>query len=260
MTRQTNTMMQIDYREFMRSQKWFARKDFPEAMAKTFHRIALQVEGVERVTAKRDFNLHSEWIPNNIRAFPRTARQTQKLANDIRRKSQFIASVSASDKLSFLSMHDEGGTRTNKNPAKYLPGGSKKNVLALPGKGLQKKKFKTSTGKTKKQYSPKTLVGLFNNKAPKKRKGRKLAFLLRAKSGHLMIVRRTTRQANPLEVLYHFLDSTHIDKDWNFSGAGEKTIRRIYAKSFYDIWRMVNNKSPLRKYRKYGEGKGTVRF
>ena len=62
-----------------------------------------------------------------------------------------------------------------------------------------------------------------------------------------------------LQRLCRFLDHTWIDKDWNFTSVGEATVQKVYRKSFADVWRIVNDQSPLKKYRKFGEGKGVPR-
>ena len=229
----------IDMREFKRSIKVFTKDDFPEAIAVSMKRLTQQTTKIVQKETRMNFDLHSDWIPKGIKPFPKTQGQVAKVERDVKTRNKFVASVAAGHRMGFMSGHDTGITR-------YGTGGKK---LAVPGYGLQKLSYRTSTGKVKKRWLPKTLsekiVGARQNKT---KKGRKTPFLMKDKRGRKMIVRRTGQKSKNIEVMWLFIDKATIKEEWNFTDSGVRYISRAYKPVIRATWHQIMKRSSNRRY------------
>ena len=214
-------------------------KNYGRFIALGTRELVLATQKTVRQETERNFDLATNWIPNNIRAFPKTQGQVNKVENDVMKHHDFTASVSTTEKIHFMAGHEYG---TLRNPE---DGGSS---LALPSFRLQMKySHRKPQGPIKDKWKPAKLLEYYNshpNKgAPRPGKASKhRAFIMRAKSGHMMIVRRSTIKSRPIEVLYHFQNSAKIAKEWNFYKSGLAKAKNSYSSTFKRHWRIQSSK------------------
>lgn len=233
------TRVKVDMSQFIDDSKQLLGKDWPEAVAKALQLTAKRVDMMEKANTRQTFKLHTDWIPKNIQPFPRTSGQTKRVANDIRTKHEAFASVSTSEKISYMPMHEFGATKT--------PRGS---ALAIPGVGGKKRRMVGATGRTKDRWKPKNLLSEFNksnwekgSKHPGERgAGRKLPFVIKTSSGLPLLVRRRTKKSGPLETLYVFKESAKIKADWKFEEKGYAFVKQNYEKYFEYSLRVIVEK------------------
>lgn len=220
--------IELDTTEFERSARQMLNVDLPKAISTGIRRLVTRTQTLERELVKRQFDLSTNWIPNNIKAFPSTPGQTNKIKQDYQRKGKFIASVSTTDRVSFMSGHDEGVIRVRDNTA-----GSKwtRGKLAIPGPGLTKMNYRTNSGKVRSRYMPGALLKHYqgpNGKRPGTK--RKLPFVMKSKGGGTsMIVRRKTTAPRPIEVLYFLVNRARIKDRWDFTEKGVYWIKQYYS-------------------------------
>lgn len=229
----------IDIREFKQSMKVFTEEDYPAAIAIGMQRLTQQGTKIVQQETRMNFDLHTDWIPKNIRPFPKTPAQVSKVERDVRTKNRFVASIGATERIQFMSGHETGITRYNTRGGK----------LAVPGYGLQKLQYKTRTGKIKKRWMPSELSKkIVGKNQPKTKKGRKTPFLMKDKKGRKMIVRRTGQKSKNIEVMWLFIDKADIKEEWNFTSAGTTYIKRAYRPVINAAWKQMSMKSKNRKY------------
>lgn len=208
----------FDMKAAKASLKRFEKSQFPFVYAKSLTETAEGARQGVGIQSRRVFQLHGNFIPRNIKKSPAKK-------SDIVNYGLAESAVFTGRRLDgWMGLHETGGTKR--------PSGKK---LALPGAGIKKLSYKTRTGKTKKRYKPATLLKRYNEskKIPRTRKvgrgGRKRTpFIIEAKSGKLMIVRRISRKRYPLEILHLFADSSRIDRQWGF----EKKVKQVVDFSF----------------------------
>lgn len=220
--------IKLNDKEFIKQAKKVRNKEWPRVAAEGFAHIAEVTAEAERMQTKKQFNLSTNWIPKNIKEFPRTQGQRKRLERDIR-KGDFFVSVSTTDRVAFMTGHEVGVSRTSSGD------------LALPSMNTKSRAYRTKTGRVKKSYLPATLLENYNRKSssiprgnPGKRgpntgrSSQKKPFLMKAKSGHLMIVKRTSKKPKPIQVMYHFKKSAQIKPTWGFEKTADGTVRGSY--------------------------------
>lgn len=220
--------VRVDLDSFIADSKKLLGKDWPEAVAKALELTAKRTEMMERASTRETFKLHSNWIPNNIRAFPHTKVQFNKVRSDIKSRGEAYASVSTSERIPYMSMHEDGGTKTPKG----------KN-LAIPSV-LNKRKIQTKSGGKRNKWAPKTLLEEFNKnnwkkgtKHPGERgMGKKAPFVITGKGGVMLLVKRRTKKRSPLEVLYVFKPKADVKARWKFEERGYNFVTANYERYF----------------------------
>lgn len=222
----------FDLRQFKKSSRRLSNKTYPEAVAKAMQILTRRVQATTRRETRQNFDLSTQWVPKNIKNFPETPGQMSKIRRDVQFKHKFVASVAATDKIAFMTGHDQGARRRPTHGVK---------AIALPGRGLRKKAFRTSVGKTRKRWQPKTLLEEYNKNSRRQQRNRqKLPFIIRSRSGGEMIVRRLGKQRRPLEVLYNLKNEADIKPTWNFTSKGEAQAKQRYMQVFRQVWSKID--------------------
>lgn len=252
----------VDVSEFMISWNRISN-EVPMAVISGFAQTAERARDSVRDRTRQVFNLHSDYIPNAVLSIPsRKWKNRKKRSGWMKGQRQYAAALkgltgkyhdfqaavflrgSASPKksLDFMAVHEYGGMR----PAV-------EGQLAIPRKGVTKKKYRTGLGRVKSIYLPAKMLARYNAMAslqfspmggsnfylhPKQRrqKGRRKkpeAFIIKSKFGHgaIIVKRRFKRtwagkQRTPLDIMYKFLPTVHISKRWNFVSTVYKTVDR----------------------------------
>jgi len=221
--------VRIDTQDFIEDSKKLLGRDWPKAIVHALELTAKHTEMMERANTRENFKLHTDWIPKNINAFPKTVGQRRKIESDFRRRHEGFAAVQTSQNINWMSMHEDGGTKTPKGKTLSLPGPSSKNYS-----------FLTATGKTKQKWEPQTLLKGYNakpwvkgSKHPGERgHGKRLPFIIRGRGGVPLLVRRKTKKSGPLETLYVFKPKADIKATWHFEEKGYNFVKSNYEKYF----------------------------
>lgn len=220
------TKPRVLVKDTIKDLNYIQRQQLPFVLAKTLTETARgAAQAVQQVT-RREFELHTEFIPRGIRIKPAKK-------EDLVRFGFIEADVHTAPRIStFMPIHETGGTR------RPFPGrGGMRDSgrsLAMPGESLRTRKFKTATGRVRKRWKPGELLKQYNttrgNRTVKRsgRGGRRLAFLVRTKRGDVMVLRRKSRKRYPLERLYYFDSFADFKSVWNF----EPTVRRYVSFAF----------------------------
>lgn len=214
-----------------------------EAIVKGIANTAQRARDDVRAVTRREFELHSDWIPGAIRSIPDPdkARAVAAASKSLTgRYRDFTAAVylnGASDpkkSLGYMVEHETGGIR---RPVKGRS-------LAVPGRGLERYMFRTSRGAVRKTWKPSKLLEYYNQVGPAgkgskrhgKSRGKPKPFIMQTGRGR-MIVRRQNRKTRKVEVLYRFVEHAQIDRRWGF-------VRTVHTSAFMhlskDIQRELN--------------------
>lgn len=224
-------MVRIDFNvdEVKRSLKWLAKSQFPFAYARTLTDTARACKQAVGIQARRVFKLHGEFIPRSIRI--QAARKS-----DVVRMGFAEAAVFTGHKLDgWIGLQEWGGTKTPFASRARDKGRS----LALPTRDLSKMSYKTKTGRIKKRLKPSTLLKNFRGSSSygkirvrEKGTATKKAFIVRARDGTPMIVRRKTRSQYPLQILYTFEKKGKVKPKWGFVKTCERVANAVIHKKF----------------------------
>ena len=209
-------MITVNTEEVERDIKWFMRKEYPWALKKTLDAMAKEGQKAVQIQTRKEFSLHTDFVPKGVWA------QVAK-KKDIIAKGEGQSAVFTAPRISgFMPIHETGGTRTPQQSRN----------IAIPAQDLKQLNFRTSTGKVKKQYKPKTLLEAFNRGTSSSGSRTKDAFLIRGKGGTPLIVRRKTKARYPLKVLYNLSRSASYKERWDFEDTVRQVVRRDFAKVF----------------------------
>ena len=129
--------VKVDFDHFVRGLDDLSRRQIPFATAKTLTDVAkLGQLGVRRET-REAFDLHTDFIPSQVLITPAKV-------------SRLEAQVRASDKIGFMTIHEDGGIRT---PVRGK-------ALAIPTFTAQKKipNLRTRSGRINPKFMPKRLL------------------------------------------------------------------------------------------------------
>jgi hypothetical protein len=242
MTRSVKFTVELD--KFRQSHARFGSITYPAAVALAMKELTQEVQKDVRKETEKNFDLKTNWIPKNINNFPNTPGQMAKVKNDLKRSGRFFASVSASDRIAFMSGHDTGLTRNPDRPNRKLQKFEGLERLAIPSYYASRELgFRSATGKILNRWSPKSLLKDYNGVHGKKNKtNSKKPFIIESKkSGHMMIVRRKSKKHTPLQVLYHFKASAKIKDDWGFTEKGYSSAQSNYNDIFAQVWRKIDS-------------------
>lgn len=201
----------FDYRKEEKKFDGIMREQFPFAVAIALTRTAVQAQKVVQRETQQRFKLHTMFIPRNIRVIPAKKK-------DIAKFGLAEAFVGTTKVISFMSLHEFGGTKTPKGSA-----------LSLPSAGLGTG-FKSETGKIRNQFRPKTLLSRMDKGAGTRKGvrngkggGKPAAFVAKG-----MILVRQGPGRYPLRVLYKFESKARIKSRWEF----EDTVRTVVENYF----------------------------
>lgn len=234
--------IKVDYKELNKDLGQYINIKYPRAAANAMDLIAKRVQQSVRGQTKTKFDLSTQWIPKNIQRFPQTPGHKKKLESDIKR-NDFFVTVYTHERINFMVGHEQGTTRKNTEPGgKYL---------ALPSRDLKKKPYRSKSGPVKNAWSPKILLQDYKKHGSIRgnpgdrgkntgRASQRKPFLMEALSGHLMIMRRTSKKAKPYEPVYHFKRSAKIKQRWFFEDTGKQTVNSVYRKAFRQQIRKLN--------------------
>ena len=197
------------------------KDQFPFALGKTLNQMAFTGAKLVQKETRAEFSLHTEFIPRGIGASPKTG----KIKNQIKRTGIGASVVFTKPKISvFMPIHETGGERTpSAIPATRTGGGSDKGrVIALPAR-VQTRALYTQTGRAKKTFHPRTLLKDWNGPYRLGRtrytpggSGKRKAFIIVSKTGQSLVVRRTGRARDSLEIFWSFSKSATFQPVWSF--------------------------------------------
>lgn len=232
--------IQAHSQECLRALSNIRLNGLPRAVVLGFSRTARIARNRVANEARQRFKLHTEFIPKSVRYIPdrNKSHQITAAARAFRNKHKsFRAAVfirghtSVKHKLDFMLLHIEGGTKES----------IQKSTLAIPGKDLRRYSFKNRAGAARKAWKPASLLKHYNEVGPNtkgrklgpriKRRGKPKSFLMTARSGHQMIVRRKTRKNKKIEILYHLKKRAKIKKVWDFKEIVWTTVRNNLARN-----------------------------
>lgn len=189
--------VQVDQKDFQKDLSRLQRDQFPFAFAKTLTQAAKLGQTAIRAQTKKVFRLHTEFIPNGIRIEPALKSEVRAGGGE--------AAVYTADDISFMNIHEEGGTKKPRGAA-----------LAIPSFPAQRTTpdLKTRTGKVRQKYLPRKLL---------EKKGSLIA------SSFLWIFKKALGALQPF---FKFASSARIRPRWKFEPtvrkAVEKDVRRLF--------------------------------
>lgn len=205
------------------------QEQHPFAFASALTKVAKGAASAVRKQTRREFDLKTEFIPKSIRI-----KGAKK--KDVKNTGKATSVVFTTDKISFMTIHEKGGTRTaHVNTSK-----DKGKSLVQVGKGLKKFKYKTKTGRIAGRWAPSKLLENYQGSKQKgekksgtpmivrKRKGPKTPFVITAGGAPKDESRR-----NELEVLYIFTTSATYTPEWEF----EETVYDYVERAFPTIYK-----------------------
>jgi hypothetical protein len=222
MPNQSFIKVDFDMKAAKKGMTHLQKSQFPFVLAKSLTQTAEGARQAVGVQTRREFHLHSEFIPRNIKKQPAKKK-------DIQNYGIAESAVFTGKKLDgWMGAHEWGGI---KKPAQST-GRDKGKALALPGSDILTKSFKTSTGKVKVRWKPKALLKDYKGKGSGRQKGRKKTrarkpFIIKPRNT-AMVVRRKSKMSKPLEILYVFKSKAKINPTWGF----RKTVRRYVNFAF----------------------------
>lgn len=194
------------------------KDQFPFALALALTRTAIQAQKVVQKETQEKFNLHTMFIPRNIKVIPAKKKDIQKFG-------LAEAFVGTTKIISFMTPHEKGGMKKPRGRA-----------LSLPSEGLGGG-VRTATGAIKKSMRPAALLAKANAKGSQK--GRK-------KSGggkpqpfvrNGMILVRTGKERFPLRVLYKFESQAKIKPRWEFEDSVRIVVTNYFAHNMKESMR-----------------------
>lgn len=209
----------LDYHDTIRGMNRLMREQMPFAFARALTITAKDAQGeVQQMTGRR-YELHSRFIPNNIKILP--ARKS-----DIVRYGIAEAAVYTGDRIRFMDIHEDGGERKPVKGHKTIP---------VPGKDFPAA-WIANSGAIKRGKLPKTLLQYYNatrhgGKGRKSKTNR--AFLIEGRGGRgAMVVKRLGTERLPLEVLYQFVSKVDMKGGWKFEEAVVRMATLMFAANF----------------------------
>lgn len=232
MAQQPVLTLSMDADDMLKQLRRIAGDQFPFALAKALTNLAQIGQVTAQLKTRTTFNLHSDFIPRGIRIIP--ARKS-----DVKSMGIATSAVYTAPRIStFMPGHELGEVRSP------FAGGArdKGKFIAVPGRDLRSKSYKTGTGKVRKRWRPSTLLANYTrlegnkgsthrDRAPGGRKG--TPFIVRDKSnGTAMIVRRRGKKQYPLEVLYILIPRATIKPVWRFEETVQEAVDQVYLPVF----------------------------
>lgn len=209
------------------------KEQFPFALAKTLNQVAWGGVKQVRKRTKDVFNIKTQFIPKGIVADARVP----KMKREIKAVGTGNAIVLTREAISgFMPDHERGATRKpSAAGAKRTPGGRDKGrSFTLPARAPSRA-LHTATGRAKKRFHPRTLLkdwqGPYRGGRTKYTKGgsgRRKAFIIESRSGQTLIVRRTSRKRDDLEILWSFSPKAKYRATWGFEATVIKHVNATF--------------------------------
>jgi hypothetical protein len=223
-----------------------SRSEYPSRIVEGFSELASVSAEEVRKAARSKFKLHSEYIPKGVRSIPNKPGQKKAAERAVRKYGDIFAAVflrgamTPGKSLDFMVPHEESGEK--------VPHGKNK-TIAVPMYNLtQRSGFKTTKGRVRKRWKPKTLLKRFKDQGSRfdkgqhttTNKGLKLGpqtrrlpghpFIIAGRTGTPLIVRRLTRSGfRNLQFLYALIPKAQIKERWDFESTVWVTVRDRYA-------------------------------
>ena len=200
-------------------------KDVPFMVARSLTELAGLAKEEIGNEAERIFNLHTQFIPRQVRVKP-------ALKTKFKQTGFTSSKVFSSKKIDgWMTKHVKGGIK------KPFKSGSKDKGkgLAIKGKNLNRK-TKTSTGRTRKNWKPKELLKFYRSSKGKRkanyniggRSPKKKAFIIRdTGTGLALIVKRTSKRTTPLQIVYVLVPKAKIRPSWDWSSVTKNTVNKM---------------------------------
>jgi hypothetical protein len=235
--------IEIDLTDLVKFEKKHLGTDWPKAVTSAFSEIAEGARDGIRALTREKFKLHTDYVPRGINHYPDTTTQKTRAAHALEKYGDMNAAVylrggnDPKKSLEFMADHEHGETRT--------PVGK---WIAVPGKDLKEKSYRTTRGTVRKIFQPSELLKRFNEAgstfdgkttvtrqyaAGRKRgkiKAPGNAFIIMGKKGSPMIVRRKHRgQGRNLEMLFVLKTRAEIKKAWGFVNGVYAVVRNVYG-------------------------------
>lgn len=138
--------VKVDQSQFRKGLNDIQMQHYPFALAKTLTDLAIGGARVGKAQTRKAFRLHTDFIPSQILITP--ARKADFKTKTIK------SEVRTTEKIAFMTVHDEGGIRRPKGRSISIPSELAKKVPD----------FKTGTGAVRGKYKPKTLLKQWNDK------------------------------------------------------------------------------------------------
>lgn len=201
--------------DFKHFKRLLSPEDWAKVSSQAIQNITTLGLYVIRRETRENFKLHTSWVLNNIQAFPQSKTQTTKFQRDLLRGDGF-ASIYILDRLDFMVMQEEGGTKKPQGKALTIP---TTEALSMGG-------FVSRTGAVNNRWQPKNL---FNE-------GDKKAFTIKA-NGTDLVVRRKSKKRYPLVKVYTISPEADIKPVWKFIETGEAFVLDNYSKAFEQAFR-----------------------
>lgn len=129
----------------------------------------------------------------------------------------------------FMWLHVWGGTKK----------ATKSKYVSVPGEDLLDKSPRTSTGRMKKRWTPKSLIAKSKQRRARGKSGRRkkaTPFVFQASHGRYVMAIRRGPDRFPLEFLYGWPDSVTIDKRWPFPEEVHHIVKDRASRAFIRQW------------------------
>jgi hypothetical protein len=223
----TTMRIDVDDAQALRNLRFISQEQWPFALTLALTRTAQLAQGAVRAATRANFKLHGEFIPRGIRVKPAKK-------GDVKMGSGTAEVFTAPGISGWMPLHETGGEKV---PGSHSGGVDRGKYLALPGEDLRKKSHKTGTGRTRKKWTPATLLKDYSKRTSGGdvvrvgRGGRKgKPFIISGQfSGVPMIVRRASKGRYPLELLYIFSKRATIKPVWDFEDTINKMVRMEFT-------------------------------
>lgn len=255
-------VVELDLTEFSKGARKHLGKDWPKAVVKSFAKIAEIATVDNRKMTKQKFKLHTDYITQGIRYYPKTTSQKERAEKALKRFGDMNAAVylrgsrTPAKSLEFMAHHEYGEERE-----------ALKKWIAIPMTDLRKRNYKTGRGMVKLRWRPERLLRTFRERGSSFGPGDKTttnrglhlgpikdrlpgaAFLIRSRGGDPMIVRRISRASGAskgdLEFLYIFKESATINKNWDF-------VSNVYSSVVNNYFKVIHQS--VKRMPDYGKG------
>lgn len=201
-------MIRVDDKRFRKDLNDLQKKQYPFAMAKTLTDLAKAGQERVRSVARQKFELHTEFIPREVRITGA-------------KKNNLVSEVRTTERIAFMTLQDKGGRKKPLGRA-----------LTLPTQDLIDAGGKTKTGKIKSSLQPKKVLRL----RKRGQGGPGQAF-----SAKGMILRRKDARRYPLEILYIYEPRADIKPRWKFAENVEHEVSRLAERFFKRNMEMAIN-------------------
>lgn len=203
--------------DFKEMRKLLSPEAWAKVSAEAIQNITTMALYVIKQETKRNFRLRTSWVTDNINGFPSSRAQTTKFQRDLLNGDGF-ASVYILDRLNFMVLQEEGGTKKPQGQALTIP---TTEALKISG-------FVSRTGAVSDKWQPKNL---FNE-------GNKKAFTVK-KGSTTLVVRRKSKKRYPLVKVYTINAEADIKPVWKFIETGEAFVMDNYSKAFEQAFKRM---------------------